>query len=1006
MDSELLQGFLAQTENYLPTIRSGILICAQTGNVYGELNTSLRQMSAIKDAALIVELDEAAQIAGELETQFKEFSSQKTLLTGEQSRALLDKLTELEASIAHLNFSSGDFSDDIADFLNESFENLGLTESVAAKIIEPVAPVFVETVETVETEDFFADEWEEEFEIDDEMLEIFGEEAEELIQNIRANLERLEKDTNQKEALLEVRRSAHTLKGSAGIVGLKELSQVAHRVEDLLDYLAENEIAGNERIFELLLLSSDCFGSLARNETSLQLTKRIEQLYTDFDALMKELKSEPIALTDNFSPVENPPETQPESLIPEAESPIEIQPEMIYLSAQIVSESNAGEIRQPADRQKTEIIKPKSEERETNTPPEISTHKSVVRVSLEKLDDLVKLVSGLVVSRSVFEQRLAELDLQIGELHNSTRRLNFATHKIETDFEAGMLDVGNRQTVVVGLRPSNFGFRASNSPSASPNAKSFDSLELDRYTEFHQTMRELIETTGDTSAINSELDSLKGNLETLFENQRQLIEQMQDKLLRLRLVSFGSLAIRLQRTVRVTADEEGKTAELIIEGGNLEVDTQILDALIEPLLHLLRNAVAHGVEPPETRRLLGKPETGKIKVTVYDEGTHFILSVTDDGRGLSAAALKARAVQRGILNESDAEKMTDQQAFTLVFHAGLTTADEISLVSGRGVGMNIVKTAVERHQGSISIESETHRGTTFTVRLPMSLAVTRALLIRTNDQTFAFPLKLVKQITEISEAELQLARKDQTITFGKTNYKFKSLGEILNLPPSDLPKTDRIRLLLIEVFGQHYALPVDEIIKPEEIVIKPLDNPLRKMPEFLGATILGDGSVVPVLELTYLLKKDVPITELPNSELEENAAIDKQQAEHEQRKAKIVLIVDDSPSVRHLTSNIIKNVGWTAIVAKDGLEALELLQDLRDLPDVILSDVEMPRMNGYELLASLKKQDNLQTIPVIMITSRANNKHRQKAVDLGVSEYLVKPFDELKLIEIIKKLSA
>lgn len=983
MDAELLQGFLAQAESCLPTIRSGILVCAQTGNTYGELDNSVRQTIAVKDAAEIVELDDARRIAGELEEQLKIFSAQKTVLTGEQSRGLLDKLTELEASIAHLNFSADDFSLHVTDFLDASFESLGFNEPVVRPASEAEA---------------FADEWEEEFEIDEEMLEIFGEEAEELIQNIRVNLERLEKDINDREALLEVRRSAHTLKGSAGIVGLKELSKVAHRVEDSLDYLAENEIAGSEKIFGLLLTSTDCFAALAAGETSAPLTKKIESLYANFDELMIALKSAPLpAAVLSELPTANA------FNAPESELTVNIDSEELKISTgelQIEVEREISDSKaEIAEEQTTKNQKPTTEDAKPSSQPEIAGHKSVVRVSLEKLDDLVKIMSGLVVSRSVFEQRLAELEQQIGELHNSTRRLSFATGKIETDFEADMLDVGNRQAAVVSLQTAGFGLRSSNPKSQILNPKSFDSLELDRYTEFHQTMRELVETTGDTSAINTELDTLRGNLETLFENQRRLIEEMQDKLVRLRMVSFGSLGVRLQRTVRVTADEEGKWAELTIEGESLEVDTQILDALVEPMLHLLRNAVAHGIEPPEVRRLLGKHETGRIKVKVFDEGTHFVLTITDDGRGISAAAIKAKAIQHKIISESEAEKMSEQEAFALMFHAGLTTADEVTQVAGRGVGMNIVKTSIERQQGSISIESETHRGTTFTVRLPMALAVTRALLVKIGEQTFALPLKLIKQITEISGAELQQVKTEQIIKVGAAIYKFVPLSEVLDLPASNSFKNDKIRMLLVEVAGRSYALPVDEIIKPEEIIIKPLGNPLRNMPEFLGATILGDGSVVPVLDLIYLLKLKAqsPQTKTQNEEKPVKVAV---------RKQLNILIVDDSPSVRHLTSNIIKNAGWTATLAKDGLEALDVLQDLRELPDVILSDVEMPRMNGYELLAALKKQSNLQAIPVVMITSRANKKHRQKAFDSGVSEYLTKPFDDAKLIEVIKNLSA
>ena len=552
-----------------------------------------------------------------------------------------------------------------------------------------------------------------------------------------------------------------------------------------------------------------------------------------------------------------------------------------------------------------------------------------------------------------------------------------------------------------------------------PSSLDFDTLEFDRYTEFHQTTRELVESTGDTFAINTELDLLRGNLEMLFENQHRLIEDMQDKLLRLRMVYFGSLSIRLQRTVRVTCEEEGKSAELIIEGENLEVDTQILDSLIEPLLHLLRNAIAHGIEPPQVRRLLGKPENGKISLRVYSEGTHFIVEVSDDGRGISTAALKEKAIQNGLLTKEKAASMSEDEAFSLIFLPGLTTAEQLSQISGRGIGMNIVKTGIERQLGTISIASESQKGTTFTFRLPMSLTVTRTLLVKAGGQTFAFPLNLVKHISEVS-ADYAIEKRD-SIRLGDVNYKILHLNELLHLPPTAVSHNRNCPVLLIETLQTPCALIVDSIVKTEETVIKKLGNPLQNLSELLGASILGDGSVVPVLDLVYLLKQSFKLQDskfklqdtsfkIPNAGLQEAPKMQdllfEGQSEIRNPKFEIlkIMIVDDSPSVRHLTSNIIKNAGWTAIVAKDGLEALEVLQNEDQLPAVILTDVEMPRMDGYELLSSLKRQSNLHGIPVVMITSRAGDKHRQKALQLGVSEYLTKPYDDAKLVEIVNRL--
>jgi chemosensory pili system protein ChpA (sensor histidine kinase/response regulator) len=494
-----------------------------------------------------------------------------------------------------------------------------------------------------------------------------------------------------------------------------------------------------------------------------------------------------------------------------------------------------------------------------------------------------------------------------------------------------------------------------------------------------------------------ELENLRGNLEILFDYQRRLIEEMQDKLLRLRMVSFGSLSNRLNRTVRVTAEQENKQVELVIEGEKLELDTQILDSLIEPLLHLLRNAVAHGIETPDARRLIGKPETGKITLRIYSEGMHIVLSVTDDGRGITASALKAKAVRQGIITAEAAETMSESKAFELIFLPGVTTAQEINYVSGRGVGMNIVKTSVERQQGAISINSETQKGTTFTIRLPMSLAITRALLVKSNNQTFAFPLKIVKKVLEIPVKMLEAGR---NLRIENADYALSNLNDLLGVKWS--PKSENAPLLLIETLEKPRAVAVEEILKTEEIVIKPLGNLLNN-PATVGAAILGDGSVVQVLDLIYLLDQKV---QSPKSKVQSSLTENESKIQNPKSKILNVLIVDDSPSVRHINSKLIKGAGMSAAVAKDGLEALEILQSSENLPDVILTDVEMPRMDGYELLASLKKTESLRRLPVVMITSRAGDKHRQKAFELGVSDYLTKPYEDTKLIEIIHKLTS
>lgn len=944
MDTELLQAFIEEAEGYLPTIRGGILVCVQDGKSHSELETSLKQIGTIKGAAAMIGLDEIAEIALALEKELEPIYVRKEQVSDETLRSLLDKLALIEASLMTSRLNMGEFALDFSNFIEESFEHLEIKPNIVEELDEfPEIQVFADSTDS-----------EEDFEIDEEMLEVFAMEAEDLLKNIATNLEILEKEPDNREALMEIRRNAHTFKGSAGIVGLKKPSGLAHRVEDLLDHLAEHNIKSNEKIFRLLQSSNDCLGALTSGENSPQLNKRVDKIYQDFDKMMLSLS---------------------------APTPTEA----IIKAAQPITSTLTLEV--PADPQQRVFA-----ERKSNSQAQTQNSRSVVRVSLDRLDDLVKIVNGLVISRSVFEQKLAEFDRQIDELHHSTRRLQRSTNKLETDFEADMLEA---KSFAIHTTPSGFQFPSKNFKSAHSNNE-FDTLELDRYTDFHQTTRELVETTNDAFSINLALDGLRSNLETLFDNQRRMIEELQNKLLRIRMVRFDTLLARLTRTIRVTCEEENKQAELTVQGEHLEVDTQILDTLVEPLLHLLRNAVAHGIESPDTRRLLGKPEKGDINLRVHNEGTHIVLTISDDGRGISASALKEKAVENRYISREDAMAMIDEDAFDLVFLPGLTTAEKLSQVSGRGVGMNIVRTNVERNQGTINISSEPQKGTTFTIRMPMSLAVTRILLVKVNQHSFAFPLKLVKQITEISARDLEKANYDKFLQLGSVKYSLSHLNDLLDMPVQTYKNRETFPLLLLDNTDIPRALLIDEIVKPEEVLIKPLGYPLQNMVELLGATILGDGNVVPVLDLFYLLNQKRPKLRKPR-QIVEDVIKAKTQTK--------VLIVDDSPSVRHLNSKIVKNAGFKPIIAKDGLEALELLNTSNELPDVILTDVEMPRMDGYELLASLKKDNNLQRIPIVMITSRANNKHQQKALELGADDYITKPFDDAKLVETIKRLA-
>lgn len=955
MKAEILREFIEKTHGFLPEICHGITAYWQNNRAAEELEKSLILIQTIKNEAFALGLVEISEMTNAVEEEIKKILSSKNIITPRQNQFLLEQISSIEYLLILTRESADEICLEDAELNEDFFGVLELESSheiIGAEDFEADDFTFFDDLETEAAQPTETDE----FEIDAEMLEIFALEAEDHLQNIGNNLELLEKSPDNSDALLEIRRSAHTLKGSAGIVGFKKLSALAHRVEDLLDYISENKIAGNESVFELLLASTDCLEALTHEPNSTEINRKITEIYNRFDIVSESLQNAPF--------------------LEEINSETQIAEQNLQETTAQITETMLQENVEPAENQ-AQII---------NIP-----NRSVVRVSLEKLDNLVKLVSEMIVSRSVFERRLVEFEQQIQELTQTTNRLRRSTGKLEVDFEASTLE------------KRNFGFQSNNYAAETDSLfenknREFDTLEFDRYTEFHQTTRELIETASDVSSIHNEFDNLLGNLGSLFDAQRHLVEELQESLMRVRMVPLNSIAARLHRTIRVTADEEGKQADLEIENGDIEIDTQILDAFVEPLLHLLRNAVAHGIETSDVRKQLGKPEKGKIKLRAYNEGTHIIFVISDDGQGISAAALKEKAVSAGFISRKEAEETADEEAFSLIFLPGLSTASAINEVSGRGVGMNIVKSSIARRQGTISIKSEPQKGASFTVRLPMSLAVTRALLVKANEQTFAFPLKLVKQIIEVSPAELEKMNAEKVFHFNKFSYKFFDFSELINAPTHVKLTAGKVSVLLIETLEDSYALTVDRILRPEEIVIKPLGSLLQNAAELIGATIMGDGSVVPVLDLVYLIKE------------KEKARAAKPEIQIVAPEAALipqvisVLIVDDSPSVRHINSKLIKNAGWLPVTAKDGLEALEILQNTRELPRAILTDVEMPRMDGYEFLAAIKRQAPLREIPVLMITSRAGDKHRRKAFELGVSAYLSKPFEEAELIEQIKEL--
>jgi chemosensory pili system protein ChpA (sensor histidine kinase/response regulator) len=429
----------------------------------------------------------------------------------------------------------------------------------------------------------------------------------------------------------------------------------------------------------------------------------------------------------------------------------------------------------------------------------------------------------------------------------------------------------------------------------------------------------------------------------------------------------------------------------VVEGATGELDRQVLERMLPPFEHMLRNAVIHGIEAPVQRAEAGKPEAGRITMRLQREGAEVVIVVEDDGAGLNVPAIRAKARQLGLLQPD--QDITDEEALQLVLEPGFSTASRLTQSAGRGVGMDVVATEVKKLGGGLFIESKAGYGARFTIRLPFTLAITQALIVRVHDEFFALPMATVEGVARLTRSEIQRHVEEETPTFdyGGNVYRFQHLGTFVGSGPSVLPETDVALPVILVRAGEHStALVTDELVGSREIVVKPVGPQIASIRGISGATILGDGRIVVILDMGTLVR----------SEWRARTTTEGARAVRDDRI--FALVVDDSITVRRVTQRLLERNGMRVMTAKDGIEALALLQE--HVPDVILLDIEMPRMDGYEVAAHVRSDARIADVPIIMITSRVGDKHRARAIEIGVDDYLGKPYQESQLLDAIEPL--
>jgi len=596
----------------------------------------------------------------------------------------------------------------------------------------------------------------------------------------------------------------------------------------------------------------------------------------------------------------------------------------------------------------------------------------MARVSAELLDQLLNSAGEVSISRARLEQQLGSIEFNLGELSRTVIRLKEQLRKLEIETEAQIL---HRHETEITHR------------------QEFDPLELDRYSAIQQFSRALAESANDVASIQGLLENLIGEAQNLLQQQSRTVTELQNGLMRTRMVSLQRHVPRLARIVRQSASDTGKRAELIVDGASGELDRQVLERMLPPFEHMLRNAVVHGIESPEARRAAGKDETGHIHLNLRREGAEVIVEVSDDGAGMNLRAIRDKGTELGLIRRD--QELSDEDVMQLVLEPGFSTASSLTQQAGRGVGMDVVAVEIKKLGGALHMESTPGSGSRFTIRLPFTLAISHALVVRTGDEFYALPLPTVEGVVRIPRAEVEATLRTEGATFshGGQKYRLQPLALYVGMEPSPLPEQDvTIPVVLVRAGEHSTGLVADELIGSREIVVKPVGPQISSIRGISGATILGDGRIVIILDIGALVR----------AEWRGRAAPTVTRDKTDRRT--FALVVDDSITVRRVTQRLLERNGMRVMTARDGMDAVALLAE--HVPDIILLDIEMPRMDGYEVAAHVRADPRLHDVPIIMITSRVGEKHRARAIELGVDDYLGKPYQESQLLDAIAPLVA
>ena len=769
---------------------------------------------------------------------------------------------------------------------------------------------------------------------DTEVLEIFLEEAQEILDQLEQLLADWRQEPDSHHFSQEAQRALHTLKGGARLSRQPKLGDLSHDFETLLTDLGEQAP------------SQDDWKKITKHHDGLiaavgEVRKSFDDYLASHDTSAADAK--PAAKAGNAT-----------------------------------DETGKAPAKADAGAKPPQPARKAIEQRRKDS---ARAAQETIRVSAPLLDDLVNLAGETSITRGRLEQQNSDFGHTLDEMAATIDRLREQLRRMDIETEAQIL------------------FRAEQEHGPD-YGEDFDPLEMDRYSSIQQLSRALSESSSDLADLRETMSDRVRDTDTLLVQQSRINTELQEGLMKTRMIPFASMVPRLRRIVRQIGGELEKKVEFDVRNAEGELDRNILERMIAPLEHMLRNALDHGIETPSDRARAGKPETGQVTLNLTREGGEVVLRMSDDGAGIPSGVIRRKAIERGLLGEQ--EDLSEREILQFILQPGFSTAQAVTQISGRGVGMDVVASEIKQLGGSLDIDSTLGEGTTFTVRLPFTVSVNRALMVSTGEDFYAIPLNTIEGIVRVSTWELEeYYQPDAPLyEYAGQEYRLQYLGGLLHSDHRPKLQGQALPLPVILVRGsseQPMALQVDSLLGSREIVVKSLGPQFSSVRGVSGATILGDGNVVVILDLPAMIRSDI-LSE--RQRLAEQAA---QQQQYREDRPTLVMVVDDSVTVRKVTSRLLERNGMEVVTAKDGLDAVAQLQDHR--PDIILLDIEMPRMDGFEVASFVRHDDDLREVPICMITSRTGAKHRERALGLGVNEYLGKPFQETELLETIERLT-